>query len=79
VWFGGIHGDRTRGMAQMKSAADNGHYLQPFAKVMLALAYEREHQMDRAHELLAELAVQFPANTVFAREAAIADKQCCKR
>ena len=30
----------------MQIAADHGHYLQPFAKVLLALAYEREHQMD---------------------------------
>jgi hypothetical protein len=75
VWFGGIHGDRVRGMQLMASAAEHGHYLQPFAKVMLALAYEREHQMDKAHELLAELAVQFPTNPVFARELALTVKK----
>jgi hypothetical protein len=75
VWFGGIHGDRVRGMQQMASAAEHGHYLQPFAKVMLALAYEREHQMDRAHELLAELAVQYPTNPVFARELTLSAKK----
>jgi hypothetical protein len=79
VWFGGIHGDRTRGMAQMKSAAEHGHYLQPFAKVMLALAYEREHQIVLAHDLLADLVAEFPANPVFARELAITEKSCCKR
>jgi hypothetical protein len=79
VWFGGIHGDRVRGMAQMKSAAEHGHYLQPFAKVMLALAYEREHQIDLAHDLLSDLAAQFPSNPVFARELAITEKSCCKR
>jgi len=75
VWFGGIHGDRIRGMQLMASAAEHGHYLQPFAKVMLALAYEREHRMDRAHELLAQLAIQFPGNPVFARELALTAKQ----
>ncbi len=65
LWFGGVHGDRLRGMEQMQLAADDGHYLQPFAKVMLALAYEREHQKDRARVLLAELAVQFPTNAAF--------------
>lgn len=79
VWFGGIHGDRVRGMQLMASAAEHGHYLQPFAKVMLALAFEREHQMDRAHDLLAQLTVQFPSNPVFARELALTDKVCCKR
>ena len=75
VWFGGIHGDRLKGMQLMASAAEHGHYLQPFAKVMLALAYEREHQMERAHDLLSQLAVQFPSNPVFAREVALSAKK----
>jgi hypothetical protein len=75
VWFGGVHGDRTKGMLLMAQAADRGHYLQPFAKVMLALAYEREHQMDKAHDLLAQLAVEYPSNPVFARELTL----CAKR
>jgi hypothetical protein len=79
LWFGGLHGDRNRGMEQMQSAAERGHYLQPFAKVMLALAYEREHKPERAKELLAELATQFPDNPVFARELAIVNNPaCCK-
>jgi hypothetical protein len=79
VWFGGLHGDRTRGMDQMQSAAEHGHYLKPFAKVMLALAYEREHKPERAKELLSELATEFPDNPVFARELAIVTPPtCCK-
>jgi TolA-binding protein len=35
---------------------------------MLALAAEREHQMDRARTLFAELNREFPANPVFAHE-----------
>jgi hypothetical protein len=80
LWFGGLHGDKQRGMDQMGSAAEHGHYLQPFAKVMLALAYEREHKPEQARELLSELAVQFPRNSVFARELALVDSpSCCKR
>jgi hypothetical protein len=79
LWFGGLHGDRTRGMEQMQSAAEHGHYLQPFAKIMLALAYEREHKPERAKELLSELATQFPDNPAFARELALVDNpSCCK-
>jgi hypothetical protein len=79
LWFGGLHGDRLRGMEQMESAAEHGHYLQPFAKVMLALAYEREHKPERAKELLSELTTQFPDNPVFARELAIVNNPaCCK-
>ena len=50
LWFGGLHGDKQRGMDQMGSAAEHGHYLQPFAKVMLALAYEREHKPAQARD-----------------------------
>jgi hypothetical protein len=79
VWFGGIHGDRTKGMDLMQSAAEHGHYLKPFAKVMLALAYEREHKPERAKELLAELATEYPNNPVFARELALVNNpSCCK-
>jgi len=81
LWFGGVHGDRTRGMQQMQSAAEHGHYLQPFAKILLALAYEREHQAERAQPLLASLSAQFPANPIFAHELDLIEKKqlCCKR
>jgi hypothetical protein len=74
LWFGGIHGDRARGMEQMQRTADHGHYLQPFAKILLALAYEREHQTDRARLLLSDLASEFPSNPLFARELALIDR-----
>ena len=81
LWFGGIHGDRERGMQQVQQAAIHGHYLQPFAQILLALASEREHDMDRARSLLQELAFKFPENPQFARELALADRAnpqlCC--
>ncbi len=73
LWFGGIHGDRERGLEQLQRAAEHGHYLQVFAKSWLALACEREHQMDHAHQLLAELAAEFPSNPLFAHELALLD------
>jgi hypothetical protein len=69
--MGGVHGDRARGMRQMQMAADHGHYLKPFAKILLALGCEREHQVDRARVLLADLTVQFPENPLFAHELAL--------
>ncbi len=66
--IGGVHGDKARGIQQMQQAADHGHYLKPFAKILLALGYEREHQFDRARVLLAELTAQFPENPLFAHE-----------
>ena len=38
IRFGGYHGDRALGMQQLQIAAASGHYLKPFAKLMLALA-----------------------------------------
>ena len=66
--FGGVHGARVRGMDQLRMAATHGHYLQPLAKTMLALAAEREHQPQLARSLFAELSTEFPQNAVFAHE-----------
>jgi hypothetical protein len=74
VWFGGVHGDKQRGIEQMQSAASGGHFLKPFAKIMLALAHEREHQYREASVLLAELHKEFPENPHFGAEMAIAEK-----
>jgi hypothetical protein len=73
LWFGGIHGDREKGMQQLQRAADHGHYMQTFAKAWLALAYEREHQPDRARELLVQLEAEYPANPLYAKELALLD------
>jgi hypothetical protein len=73
LWFGGIHGDRERGMEELQRAAEHGHYLQPFAKAWLALACEREHQTDHARQLLTELVAEFPANPLFIHELGLID------
>lgn len=74
LWFGGVRGDRRRGMDQLQVTADRGHYLRPLAKALLALAAEREGQRDRARTLFEDLAREFPANPIFARELALAQK-----
>jgi hypothetical protein len=68
LWFGGIHGDKKLGMEQVAKTAENGRYLQPFAKIILALAARREHQDDLAQRLLRELKDQYPGNALFASE-----------
>jgi len=37
LWFGGIHGDKKLGMEQIAKTAENGLYLKPFAKIVIAL------------------------------------------
>jgi hypothetical protein len=52
LWFGGIHGDKKLGMEQVAKTAENGRYLRPFAKIILALAARRENQDALAQRLL---------------------------
>jgi len=74
LWFDNVHGDRAKGLHQLEMAAQNGHYLAPFAKILLALALEREHQTERARALLADLTAEFPANPLFAHELSLVDQ-----
>ena len=57
----------------MKLVADRVHYLAPFANILLAIAYVRDHDKPHARELLASLRDQFPANPLFAQEIARLD------
>jgi len=71
LWLTGIQGDREVGMQQLKTAATQGNYLRPFAKILLALAALREGQSGLARAQLEDLAAEFPQNPLFARELAI--------
>ena len=68
--FAGIHGDKKAGIAQLEIAADHGHYLRPFAKILLALAALREKQPEIARKEFQELVAKFPENPLFASELA---------
>jgi hypothetical protein len=68
LWFGGIHGDKQLGMSQVQKTADNGHYLKPFGKILLALSARREKQDALAQKNLKELTEEFPGNAVYDSE-----------
>jgi hypothetical protein len=68
LWFGGIHGDKKLGMELVGKTAEKGRYLEPFAKVLLALAARREKQDVLAKKLLHELTEEFPDSPLFAAE-----------
>jgi hypothetical protein len=68
--FAGIHGDKEAGIQQIEIAADRGHYLRPFAKILLALAALREKKPEVARAQLSELVAEFPENPLFASELA---------
>jgi hypothetical protein len=66
----GIHGDKKRGIEQLEIAANHGHYLRPFAKILLALVALREKRPEVARAQLTQLASEFPDNSLFASELA---------
>ena len=68
LMFGGIHGDKKLGMQQLGKTIDGGRYLQPFAKILLALAARREKQNPVAQKLLLELSQEFPESPLYAAE-----------
>jgi hypothetical protein len=68
LWFGGIHGDKKLGMAQVSKTVEKGRYLKPFAQIMLALAARREKQNELAQKLLRDLSEEFPDSPLFAAE-----------
>jgi tetratricopeptide (TPR) repeat protein len=68
LWFVSIHGDKKLGMQQLSKTADNGRYLEPFAKILLALTARREKQNALAQKLLLQLTQEFPSNPTYASE-----------
>ncbi|HLW52190.1 MAG TPA: hypothetical protein VKW06_05060 [Candidatus Angelobacter sp.] len=76
--FAGIHGDKKLGIQQLEMAAASGHYLRPFAKIMLALAALREKKPEVARVQLSELVEEFPENPLFADELAKLNVPPCR-
>lgn len=72
--LGGVAGDKAGGITELQTAADHGHLLAPFARILLAIAYVREKEFTRAREFLLGLQHEFPNNTLFGRELARLDK-----
>jgi hypothetical protein len=68
--MGGLPGDKRGGIADLQLTAEHGHYLAPFARILLAIAYVRDKDKQRALQLLASLRAEFPGNTLFPREIA---------
>lgn len=66
--LGGLPSDKKAGLADLQTTADHGHYLAPFARILLAIAYVREKDKPRALQLLAGLHHDFPGNALFQRQ-----------
>jgi hypothetical protein len=70
-WLLRIYGAQTnkdQGIEKLRLTAAKGHYLLPFAQLLLAVAALRDKNRKQAGDLLAGLVRQFPNNTLFRRE-----------
>ena len=66
----GSHINKQKGIEELKLTAAHGHYLEPFAKLLLAVAALRDKDPAQAQRLLQELHDRFPGNPLYARELA---------
>jgi tetratricopeptide (TPR) repeat protein len=64
----GAETDRSVGLEKLKLTAEKGHYLAPFARLLLAVAALREHDVTRARTILEGLVHEYPENPLYAQE-----------
>jgi tetratricopeptide (TPR) repeat protein len=62
--------DRALGVQKLKLAAEKGHYLAPFARLLLAVASLRDKDVGRARDLLEGLTREYPNNQLYVQELA---------
>jgi hypothetical protein len=68
--LGGAQTDKDEGIAKLRLTAERGHYLAPYARLLLAVAALRDHDRGGARSLLAGLADEFPRNPLYRKELA---------
>jgi len=76
-WFlrlTGARTDKAEGLAKLRLTAQRGHYLAPYARLLLAVAALRDHDRGQARSLLSGLADEFPRNPLYRRELARIDQ-----
>jgi hypothetical protein len=60
--------DRAEGIRLLQITAAQGHYLAPFARMMLAVAAIRDGHPQQARDILTALSIEFPRNSLYVRE-----------
>jgi len=68
--LGGAQTDKDAGIAKLRLTAEKGHYLAPYARLLLAVAALRDHDQIQARSLLSGLAEEFPRNPLYRKELA---------
>ena len=66
--FDNVTGDKKSGLQRLQLVATEGHFLKPFAKILLAIAAVREKRPRDAERWMQELAESYPHNPLFRKE-----------
>jgi len=66
----GAQTDKDTGLQKLRITAAKGHYLMPYARMLLAVAALRDKQTDQARGLLEGLSREYPHNRLYASELA---------
>ncbi len=66
----GAQTDKDEGIRKLRLTAEKGHYLLPFARLLLAVGALRDRDRNEAREILRGLAREFPNNRLYAQELA---------
>jgi hypothetical protein len=62
---GGAQTDHDRGVEDLRLTAEKGRYLNPYARLLLAVAALRDKDVPKARDLLGALAREFPHNRLY--------------
>jgi hypothetical protein len=68
--MGGARTDKIEGVRKLRLTAEKGHYLLPYARLLLAVAALRDQNTAQARQILEELAQEFPRNQLYRTELA---------
>jgi hypothetical protein len=68
--WGGAQTNKQEGIAKLRLTAEKGNLLQPYARMLLAVAALRDNDRPNAARLLEGLAREFPHNRLYASELA---------
>jgi hypothetical protein len=69
----GAETDRVTGIEKLKLTAEKGHYLAPFARLLLGVAALRDKDTRTASHILTDLAREYPHNPLYREELARLD------
>ena len=70
----GAETDRAAGVQKLQVVAAKGHYMLPYARLLLVVAALRDNNREQARALLAGLAQEFPRNHLYTAELAQLEK-----